>query len=327
MFIVFLAILSFLFFYLSQIISKKYNLFDFADGIKIHKSNTPNIGGVALFPYILFIIYLFNLDTKILISLCLVLLVVLIGFIDDIKNISPRTKMIALLVPIYFFSKEVGIVQTLGNYGDYELKLGSFSFIFTILCIFLLTNAYNYIDGLDALLGINLIITLLSFIFFIDADKNIFVAFIVFVIIYLFFNINFLKIFNKLFFGDSGSLAFGFLVSFFLIFYTQEKNLVHPSIIIWPVAFVVYEFLSINIIRIKLSKNIFKRDLNFIFNIFEREYNWRISLLYCTGIHVVFCVIGIIMFLFKTYFISLLLFIIIFFIYLIYRLRQRKFYV
>ncbi len=327
MVIVFLAILSFLFFYLSQIIAKKYNLFDFADGIKIHKNNTPNIGGITLIPYILCIIYLFNFDEKISISLCLVLLVVLIGFVDDIKNITPQTKMIALLVPIYFFSKEVGIVQTLGNYGDYELKLGSFSFIFTILCIFLLTNAYNYIDGLDALLGINLIITLLSFIFFIGADKNIFISLIVFLIIYLLFNINFLKIFNKLFFGDSGSLAFGFLISSFLIFYTQEKNLVHPSIIIWPVAFVVYEFLSINIIRIKLSKNIFKRDLNFIFNIFEREYNWRISLLYCTSIHLIFCIIGLVMFLFKTYIISLFLFIIIFFIYLILRLRQKKFYV
>ena len=73
--------------------------------------------------------------------------------------------MLALLIPIYIFTKDVSTVDTLGIYGTFELKLGPLGFIFTVLCIFLLTNAFNYIDGLDGLLAANVVITLFTFFF------------------------------------------------------------------------------------------------------------------------------------------------------------------
>ena len=87
------------------------------------------------------------------------------------------------------------------------------------------------------------------------------------------FTVAAIKFFPKQFIGDSGSLGVGFLISTFLIIYTQLEKFLHPSIIIWVVAFVVYEFLAINIIRVKQGKNIFKRDLNFIFNVLDRKYS------------------------------------------------------
>ena len=318
---IYLSLFSIIFLYLSLKFSKQFKFYDVPDGQKIHKENIPNLGGLALIPYIFSMLYFFDYSQKISIVFNLFLIVIIIGLIDDIKNISPQIKLLSLFFPIYIFTKDVGTVNTLGVYGIFEANLGSVSFIFTVLCIFLLTNAYNYIDGLDGLLAINVIITLLTFFFLIQTEKEIFFPFIIFFIIYFFFNINFLKIFPKQFIGDSGSLGIGFLISSFLIVFTQKEFFLHPSVIIWTVAFVVYEFLTINIIRIKKKQNIFKRDLNFIFNILNSKHSLKKSLLICNAIHIFFCSVSVLINFYSAHFLSIILFILFFIIYVLFRLK------
>tara|TARA_B100000674_G_C37947746_1_gene965759 strand:- start:1596 stop:2576 length:981 start_codon:yes stop_codon:yes gene_type:complete len=320
-YILILIVCSFLLL-LTKLISSKLNLFDVPDNIKIHKERVPNIAGLALIPFSFFIIFYFQFNETITKTLYFFSVVVLIGLFDDIKNIKPILKLVALFLPIYLFTFYVGEVKTLGSYEFFNLNLGSFSLIFTILCIFLLTNAFNYIDGIDGLLALNVLVTLIFFQFLTFDESFIFLSFSIFLLIYYFININFLGIFTKQFIGDAGSLGLGFLISSFLIIYTQIQVFLHPSVIIWLVAFVVYEFLSINIIRIKLKKNIFKRDLNFIFNKLQNKYSYKVSILICTIIHILLCSISILIYFSEFYLFSLILFIIFFIIYLILRLRQ-----
>ena len=174
---------------------------------------------------------------------------------------------------------------------------------------------------MDGLLSLNLIITFSYFIFINSELINLLLPIICFLTIYTFFNINFLNIFPKQFLGDSGSLALGFLVSSFLIILTQSEKNFHPAVIIWPVAFVVYEFLTINILRIKLKRNIFQRDLNFIFNILNKKYNFKISLIFCNVLHLIFCLIGLILYKKNLYFLSIVLFTTFFVIYCYLRLK------
>ena len=322
MLLIYLIILSIFLLYVTFKCSVKFGFYDLPDIKKIHKKKTPNLGGLALIPYMLIVLYFYDYNQEISTTMKLFIAVITIGLIDDVKNIKPQLKLLALFIPIYIFSKEVGIVNTLGFYDGYEVTLGPVGLIFTILCIFLLINAYNYIDGLDGLFAINIIITLLTFFVLIINEKNVFFPLIIFLAVYFLFNINFLGIFPKQFLGNSGSLAIGFLISAFLIIYTQSENPLHPSIIIWPVAFVVYEFLTINIIRIKQGKNIFKRDLNFIFNLLDKKFTSKKSLIICSIIHALFCFFSIIMNFYSTYFLSLLMFIIVFFIYLFFRFKQ-----
>tara|TARA_B100000886_G_scaffold333338_1_gene287252 strand:- start:80351 stop:81331 length:981 start_codon:yes stop_codon:yes gene_type:complete len=307
---------------LTKLISSRLNLFDVPDNIKIHKERVPNIAGLAFIPFSFFIIFYFQFNEIITKTLFFFTVVVLIGLFDDIKNIKPILKLVVLFLPIYLFTFYVGEVKTLGSYEFFNLNLGGFSLIFTILCIFLLTNAFNYIDGIDGLLALNVLITLIFFQFLTFDDTFIFLSFSIFLLIYFFININFLGIFPKQFIGDAGSLGLGFLISSFLIIYTQIQVFLHPSVIIWLVAFVVYEFLSINIIRIKLKKNIFKRDLNFIFNKLQNKYSYKVSILICTIIHILLCSISILIYFSEFYLFSLILFIILFIIYLILRLNQ-----
>ena len=322
----YILILSFILLYLTKILSEKLNLYDVPDNIKIHKIRIPNIAGLALIPFTIFLIYNYDFIEEVENTLYIFLIVILIGLIDDIKNIKPKYKLLALLIPILIFTNYVAKVNTLGVYNNFNLNLGDFSFIFTILCIFLLTNAYNYIDGIDGLLATNLIITLIFFELLTYETFNMFISLIIFLIVYLFFNINFLKLFPKQFIGDSGSLGFGFLISTFLIIYTQIENVLHPSVVIWFVAFIVYEFLAINIIRIKLKKNIFKRDLNFVFNLLSKNYSNRKSLIICSLLHLSLCSISLIIYYTKIYLFSLVLFFIFFIFYLIFRFRQIKFF-
>jgi len=319
---IYLTILSIFLLYMAFKCSLRFEFYDLPDAIKIHTKKVPNIGGLALIPYVLFMLYFYDYSSEISATMNLFLVVIVIGFIDDIKNIKPQIKLLSLFIPIYIFAKNVSIVNTLGLYNGYEITLGPLGLIFTILCIFLLINAYNYIDGLDGLLAINTIITLLTFFILIISEKNFFFPLLIFLTIYFLFNINFLGIFPKQFLGNSGSLAIGFLISALLIIYTQSEKLLHPSIIIWTVAFVVYEFLAINIIRIKQGKNIFKRDLNFIFNILDKKYSSIKSLVICSTLHLFFCSMSILINFYDAYFLSIILFIVFFLMYIAFRFKQ-----
>ena len=319
-----LTLLSLILLIICYKISKFFNFYDYPSKIKIHSTKIPNIAGIALIPYLIVVSFFLKIDDPIKNTLYVTLVVVICGFIDDIKNIKPKIKLIILFFPFYIFITQISMVHNLGNYNFGTIYLGQYSFIFSIMCIFLLTNAYNYIDGLDGLLSINLIITLF-FLNFLSSNFNlILIAIIIFLSIYLLFNFNTLNFFPKQFIGDSGSLGLGFLVSSILILFTQKIYNIHPAIIIWSVAFVVYEFLTINIIRIKEKKNIFSRDLNFIFNILKNKYSSIISLIICTLLHIKFCIISIILDHYNLYFISISLFVLSFFIYLFFRLKQNK---
>ncbi len=320
----YLVIISLILFFLINKISVVCNLYDKPSKSKIHSEKTPNVAGIVLIPYFTILLFFFEISSPMKETIYIFMLVVICGFIDDIKNIKPEVKLILLFLPIYLFTNYVGMVLNLGEYDFGKINLGKYSFLFTIMCIFLLTNAYNYIDGLDGLLSSNLIITLLFLTFLASNFNYIFIATIIFLCVYIFFNFNFLKIFPKQFVGDSGSLGLGFLISSILILFTQIIDKIHPSIIIWTVAFVVYEFLTINIIRIKQKKNIFKKDLNFIFNNFKNKYSSNSSLLLCSVIHIFFCSFSIILNYYQYYLLSLYLFILMFFLYLFFRLRQFK---
>tara|TARA_B100000989_G_scaffold108526_1_gene79571 strand:+ start:3790 stop:4776 length:987 start_codon:yes stop_codon:yes gene_type:complete len=318
----YLTILSLILLFFSNIIARKYDLFDLPNTKKIHKEKVPNLGGVALIIYTLLIVFFYEQSQIIENTLLIFIIVIFVGLIDDIKNINPVLKLLCLFIPIYFFSSHISHISNLGEYNSFNISLGSLGYVFTILCIFLLTNAYNYIDGQDGLLSSLTIITLIFFSYLIVEELHLFLIFIIFLATYSLFNINFLNVFPKQFIGDSGSLGFGFLISSFLIIFTQSEKFLHPSTIIWIVAFVVYEFLSINLIRIKLKKNIFKRDLNFIFNILEKKYSKNYSLIICNLIHLFFCIISLIVNEHSLYLLSIVLFIALFFVYFFLRIRQ-----
>ena len=306
-------------------IAKKFAIYDYPNKDKIHTFKITNISGIALIPIIILSLILFDYEEKLSYGLSLCIFFIIIGLLDDINRFSASSKITLIVIPCYFFTQKIGIINSLGIYFGVEIFLNSLNFIFTILCLLLLINAFNYIDGLDGLISTISIITILFYLIILPFGEIFyFLPILIFIIVYFILNMKIFTFLPKVFMGDSGSLTIGFIFSFITIYYSQYKVFIHPSVLIWPIAFVVYEFLTINLIRISLKKNVFKRDLLFIFNLLQKSYGQKKTLLLCSGLQILFCSIGLLVNYYKTYMSSIFLFILLFIVYLKLRFIQNS---
>lgn len=244
-------------------LSKNKGLLDVPNERKIHQNATPYTGGITLALTYLFIIFISDFENKYLnLILSYGFIISLTGLIDDRYYVRPGTKLLLQTVPIFFLIDQNLYLTNLGNYIIFgKLELGSVDKIFTFLCCLLLINAFNYNDGIDGLASIIAITVLISFSLFLfilgnKSDSINLVIILIPIIIFLIFNFGLLNNF-KVFLGDSGSNLLGFIIAFVAIYMFKEKE-VHPALVIWPLAYVVYEFLSVTFFRIIKNTGTFK---------------------------------------------------------------------
>ena len=96
-------------------------------------------------------------------------MIIFFGFVDDLLNFRPLTKLLLLFILLSFFVVEVVQINSLGLLFNKNLDLYFFSVPFSILCFLLLINSFNYLDGLDGLLGS---LSLVSIVYFICFAQN-----------------------------------------------------------------------------------------------------------------------------------------------------------
>ena len=318
------TIVSFLLLFLISKLSYKLNLVDKPSKRKIHSRPVAFTGGLIISFLYIFSIYLFdNNDLSLIISIAL--LIAIVGFIDDIFYLNIVNKLSLQIIPIFYLIiiKDFNLVS-IGYYGFFKLNLNSFSIPFTLLAVAFLINSFNYFDGLDGTLGFTSI-SVIAILYFLTFNKN-FELYLIILLIpllaFLFFNFS---IFNlpKLFLGDSGSLLLGFVIAFTLI-YISNQNIVHPILLAWSVVIFVYEFLSLNILRIKNKKNIFNAGLDHLHHrLYKKTNSIFLSNFYLVFINIFLFLIGYISFVFISSLISLILFISLFVIF--YQIRKNYF--
>ena len=120
---------------------------------------TPNIGGLAIIAPIILSFSIYNYSNEILMIFSLSIVVILIGFVDDLINFRAVTKLSLIAIPVIIFVYNISDVQSLGSFLIYDLTLGNFGFIFAFMCMLLLINATNYMDGIDGLISLLAIIS------------------------------------------------------------------------------------------------------------------------------------------------------------------------
>ena len=253
-------LVSFLILILLSKIAYKFNLVDLPNKRKKHSKATAYTGGLALSFIYIFSIFFFDVNIHELnVILSISFLIGIVGFIDDKYDLNTGGKLSLQIIPVaYLMVTEKLILEQIGNYYFFSLELNSFSIPFTLLSVLFLTNSFNYFDGIDGLLGI-LTISILCILYFLINNNEIKLFLILIslpIFCYLFFNFSLFGL-PKLFLGDSGSLLLGFIISFILI-YAGSQKLAHPILLAWSISIFVYEFISINIIRLKFNKNLFK---------------------------------------------------------------------
>lgn len=324
--IIYSLVSFFILFYVSKI-SYKLNLVDLPNKRSVHLNPTAYTGGIALsFTYVI-AIFLFDFSSeKLNLILSIAFLVGIVGFVDDKFTLNVGGKLSLQIIPIiYLVLLENLNLVNIGDYDYFKLELNSFSIPFTLLAILFLINSFNYFDGLDGLLGCSTI-SVLAILIFLTPDKNanLFLSIIIIpVVFFLCFNFSIFKL-SKLFLGDSGSLLLGFIIAFTLIFLAIDK-LIHPILLAFSVSIFVYEFLSVNIIRLKNNKNPFTAGQDHLHHLLYMQTksifqtNIFISLL-----NIVFFIIGYGSYLLINPITSFALYIIIFLLYIIVRSRYHK---
>jgi UDP-GlcNAc:undecaprenyl-phosphate/decaprenyl-phosphate GlcNAc-1-phosphate transferase len=277
--------------------SRHYKLLDRPDARKLHEYPVPQTGGFVIVILLMFIIFLTETEYNDLNNIFVhSFLICIILVYDDFNKISSWTKIILQSIPVFLLINENIFLTDLGNYFLISsIELGSFSKIFTILCILLLINSVNYSDGLDSLVCLISAIIMGSYYFYskliMQKEIDYFIYLIVILIIFSFFNFGFIKKY-KIFLGDNGSNSVGFIIGFIAIFLYNTIGL-HPSLVIWPLSYFIFEFLAVNITRLSKKKNFLQDGHDHIhYFILKITLNKYITISYILLINLFFSIVG-----------------------------------
>lgn len=193
------------------------NALDIPDARKVHTKPIPRLGGLGIFIGFLIGYMIFGQNTIQMNSILIgSFIIVLTGMIDDIKPISPKSKLLGQLMAssvIAFYGNI--LLNNLTVFG-LNIEFGIFAYPITILFIVACTNIINLIDGLDGLSsGISSIFYLSTIVICFFQSRFNELEFILSLIMlgstlgFLVHNFHPAKIFA----GDSGALFMGFVIA------------------------------------------------------------------------------------------------------------------
>lgn len=320
-------VLVFIILFFCAKVSYKLNLVDVPDVRKIHSKDIAFTGGIGIaIALMLSIFFTESPNDNLNLVLSISFLISLVGLIDDKYHLNVGGKLSLQIIPIFYLIVMQSLfLNNLGDYNYFKINLGSFSIPFTLLCVLFLINSFNYFDGMDGTLSFATI-SVLIILYLLVPDKNLLFFFkIIFltISIFLLFNFSLFKL-PKMFLGDSGSLLLGFIISFILI-YLANQNLIHPLLLAWSIAIFVYEFLAVNIVRLRNKKSPFKAGKDHLHHILFKETN---SVFFTNIIifflNIVLFLIGYISFILVAPVLSLILFILMIIPFLILRNKYSK---
>ena len=247
----------------------KYHLFDKPNIRKEHSNPIPTLGGIAIVAGTMLALLLWQPGFSVagLYVLAAILLIFIMGIFDDLKDMSAGLKLlIELAIAAMIAYGGIRITSLHGLFGINELPI-ILQYVFTIVAIAGVTNAFNLIDGIDGLAGGLSLISLIcaGALLLISGDH--FFALLAFAMAggvagFLLFNYYPAKIFM----GDTGSLVIGFMLSILAIRFMQinikpigEINNI-PVIALSLVLIPVFDTLRVFTFRIINGKSPFHPD-------------------------------------------------------------------
>ncbi|WP_083634412.1 MraY family glycosyltransferase [Saccharicrinis aurantiacus] len=247
----------------------KFNIIDAPNLRSSHRELTIR-GGAIIFPIsILLYEILFHFpDLHFLIGL---LLLSVVCFWDDMKDISTQVRFLSQIVAV------VLLLMSLGVENIWFLVA-----IFPIIIGFI--NGYNFMDGINGITGLYSVVILVS-LFLVNIEVVLFVKneFFLFLfiplIVFLFYNF---RKKAKCFAGDIGSITIAFTLSFlFLLLIKQTEKFIYLLF----VSVYGIDILATIIERLWLKQNIFKPHRMHLYQLFANEGKWshlKVATIYST---------------------------------------------
>ena len=274
----FIFLFNFIIYFRFKNIAENFILFDKPDGkLKKHKKPVSLIGGLIILInlyLVIFFLKILNIDNAIFsdnfayIVLILGSLFFIVGLIDDLKNLSPNTKLILIIfsiILILLFYPEMKLKYIKLTFLEKYYYFNNYSFIFMILSFALLANAINMFDGINLqLLGFTV------FVFIIFIVKGFIPIFFILMLISMFF-LGLLNYQNKVFLGDGGCYLVSSIIGCSFIYqYKYFENFLFGDEIFIILIVPAIDMLRLFIYRIINQKHPFKGDLNHLHHILDK---------------------------------------------------------
>lgn len=226
-------------------VAGRIGLVDHPGGRKQHTRSTPLIGGLAMFVGFAFAALTLGISLGTFRPLFAgALILVVVGVLDDLHDLSPNAKLIAQITASALMALWGGVL--LADLGHLEpdggrLLLGLLGVPLTLFAAVGIINATNMIDGLDGLAASLALVTVGALILVAWsggawAPLGMLIVLCGSILGFLIYNLR-LRGPALVFMGDAGSMLLGFVVVWFLIDFSQGPDrLIAPATALWLVA-------------------------------------------------------------------------------------------
>ena len=242
----------------------KLKVFDNGGDRASHEGSTPFFGGIAIFTGVICSLLFWADIEDIQYILVSILIVFIVGLIDDLRQITAFKKLIGQIIAtlILIFFGDLQIDSMHGVLGVYDLPIWA-SLSFTIFVVIVITNGFNLIDGVAGLAGGIGLIASLSFgavALIMEQNDMVLIAFTLAGALLAFLRYNFNP--AKIFMGDTGSLVVGMTLSVLAIntikfgLITEDFKLPHKGPLLAIVILAIPLFDSLRVFIVRTSKGI-----------------------------------------------------------------------
>jgi len=265
-------------------VSKQRDLMATVNAGSVHAMAVPGFGGVAFFITLMLVLSIvqtmrLGFEGNHLIAAMTILFMV--GLRDDMVESSVRVKLLGQITAALFliFSPALALENLYGFLGLYEIH-PLFGLLLKVFIVIGLINAYNFIDGIDglgAITGMIIAVTLGLLFYFTGNSFDLLVSVSIMGVLAAFLRFNFSRK-RKIFMGDSGSMLIGLLLAFLSVKflgmkpqtsliaegYSPANRLLFLACILF---LPVFDTLRVLLLRLKKGSGIFKADRNHSYHV------------------------------------------------------------
>ena len=217
-----------------------------------HQQAVPHIGGVVMMLMlftitILLAVYGYLTWNSAAIWLLIITLLGLVGFIDDIKDLSRRSRFAAQIIVAVAAVGYFGGINSM-HLGIVKIELSLISYLIGFIWVLGFINMYNFMDGINGIAGFQALIAGLFFAvwlshFQLTGESMLFLAVAAVACGFLYWNFSPAKVFM----GDSGSTMLGglFAVISLQLHNEFELSMIFPVLLfIWFLTDSIFTFMK-----------------------------------------------------------------------------------
>lgn len=248
--------------------ARMMRLVDIPNDRKKHGEPVPMVGGLAIYIALVSAIFISSFGDKVEWLIFSAGILVVTGLLDDIFDLCFKLKLLSQIfaTSLMMFGGSISI-QSIGiGHDAVDDFVQLFSVPITIFAVVGLTNAFNFVDGLDGLASGQVLLGLATMAMALmvsqGAIHNVEWFAVVMTAVFAFWavNMSFTPV-KRVFLGDAGSLLLGFVMAWTLIFYTQKPQaLLNPVLALWCVTIPVLDTIVVIVRRLKNDRSPFVSD-------------------------------------------------------------------